>query len=62
MKKVLNCKSLCSNKKLVKKLTLSVIKADIASIAGHICPSDRLLELLCEDVGRSPNHRVFMEP
>ena len=26
------------------KLTLSVIKADIGSIGGHICPSERLLD------------------
>lgn len=26
------------------KMTLSVIKADIGSIGGHICPSLKLLE------------------
>jgi fructose 1,6-bisphosphate aldolase/phosphatase len=26
------------------KITISVIKADIGSIGGHICPSQRLLE------------------
>lgn len=26
------------------KLTLSVIKADIGSIGGHICPSQKLLQ------------------
>lgn len=32
------------------KLTLSVIKADIGSIGGHICPSRRLLESVREHV------------
>ena len=26
------------------KVTISVIKADIGSIGGHICPSQRLIE------------------
>lgn len=26
------------------KITLSIIKADIGSIGGHICPSKRLLD------------------
>jgi fructose 1,6-bisphosphate aldolase/phosphatase len=26
------------------KVTISVIKADIGSIGGHICPSQRLVE------------------
>lgn len=32
------------------KLTLSVIKADIGSIGGHIRPSERLLESVQEHV------------
>jgi fructose 1,6-bisphosphate aldolase/phosphatase len=30
------------------KITLSVIKADIGSIGGHLCPSQRLLETVNE--------------
>jgi fructose 1,6-bisphosphate aldolase/phosphatase len=32
------------------KLTLSVIKADIGSIGGHICPSEKLLATVREHV------------
>ena len=35
------------------KTTLSVIKADIGSIGGHIAPSKRLLERVKEVVGTS---------
>ena len=31
-------------KGIVMKLTVSVMKADIGSIGGHICPSERLFE------------------
>jgi len=34
------------------KITISVIKADIGSIGGHIKPSQRLLET--EKIGRVP--------
>jgi fructose 1,6-bisphosphate aldolase/phosphatase len=33
------------------KITLSVIKADIGSIGGHICPSKRLLESVKSYIG-----------
>lgn len=32
------------------KVTLTVIKADIGSIGGHICPSQRLMETVCSHV------------
>lgn len=32
------------------KTTLSVIKADIGSIGGHICPSHQLLQAACSPV------------
>ena len=32
------------------RITLSVIKADIGSIGGHICPSQRLLDEECDRV------------
>jgi len=32
------------------KLTISVIKADIGSVGGHICPSQRLVETVCSHV------------
>ena len=34
------------------KITLSVIKADIGSIGGHICPSRQLLEAVHDHVGK----------
>ncbi|MDT8452560.1 MAG: fructose 1,6-bisphosphatase [Gammaproteobacteria bacterium] len=32
------------------ELTLSVIKADIGSIGGHICPSERLLHTVIHHI------------
>jgi fructose 1,6-bisphosphate aldolase/phosphatase len=34
------------------KITLSVIKADVGSIGGHIAPSRRLVETVAQHVGR----------
>ena len=34
------------------KMTLSVIKADVGSIGGHIAPSARLLQVVCETVAQ----------
>jgi fructose 1,6-bisphosphate aldolase/phosphatase len=33
------------------KVTLSVIKADVGSIGGHICPSQRLMAAVDNHVG-----------
>jgi fructose 1,6-bisphosphate aldolase/phosphatase len=35
------------------KMTLTVIKADIGSIGGHIAPSKRLLEVVRTAIGRA---------
>lgn len=37
------------------KLTLSVIKADIGSIGGHICPSQKLLQAVRGHIGDHGN-------
>ncbi len=42
------------------KITLSVIKADIGSIGGHICPSQRLLETVERHVLQSRYDMAFI--
>ena len=41
------------------KITLSVIKADIGSIGGHICPSERLLETVRQHVAEAGKDLVI---
>ncbi len=41
------------------KITLSVIKADIGSIGGHICPSRRLLESVRSHIERNAGNLII---
>lgn len=41
------------------KITLSIIKADIGSIGGHICPSQRLLESVTNHIRKNSKHLLL---